>query len=587
MKFLQRLILYSGLAFSVGLIGQTDEDSDEVLVRALKDEMQRSLVELQIEDEPKPYFISYVVNDSSVSLVHSKLGATALANQSASRNFGVSLRVGSRELDNTKYIGGPPSSSVAITFPLTDSYEELRRAIWMRTDAAYKQAVSSLSAKKTAIAQQPGLEEVNDFSEEEPFEFVSDNPVASVDIERLTAFANEISAVMKRYPELQETLTLVRYLTNTRTYIDSDGNFNRLVSSFCALRSHATAQAEDGAVVHDYVTVFASNCEEFYDNVAEIKQRHEELISSVLEFVAAEPVRAYIGPVLISDEASATFFAQVFGTRAGATPRPISEPGSSTLFGRLRNPFMDKIDARVLPNFISVVNDPTESEFEGQSLYGSYVVDNEGMPSRRTELVKDGRLQALLMTRNPTPDFDKSTGSNRAGAALPGNLFVSSSESISEEELKQELLMWVEDSGNDFGIVIKRFHDLSSVFDSSSSEGVAALTAPMLEGNIVMFPTLRAYKVNLDGSEVPVRTLSVSSFSDSQLRDIVAVSDTRQAYNISNMFTPTTFFSGWGLGLSPDFISVVSPSVLIEELEFQGSGPSHPSLPIVSHPASE
>lgn len=587
MKFLQRIIFYFGLAFTVGVIGQTSEHSDEVLVRALKEEMQRSLAELQIENEPKPYFISYVVNEGSLKLVQSILGATAIANQSSSRNLGVRVRVGSRELDNTKYIGGDPSPPVAASFPLTDSYDELRRAIWMRTDAAYKDAVSSLSAKKTAIEQQPGLERANDFSEEEPFEFVSDDPVDSVDIERMTAFANEISAVMKGHPELQHTVTVVRYVTNTRTYIDSDGNYHRLVSSLCSLRSHATAQAADGAVVHDYVSAFAGKCDEFFDNVNEIKQTHENLISSILEFVAAEPLRAYTGPVLISDEASATFFAQVFGTRAGATPRYVSEPGGFDIFNSLRNPFMDKIDARVLPNFISVINDPTKTEYEDRSLYGSYVVDNEGMPSRRTELVKDGRLQTLLMTRDPTTDFEKSTGSNRAGAAIAGNLFISSSDSVSEDELKQELLMWVEDSGNDFGILIKRFHDLSSVLEASGIEGVRALSATMLEGSIVMFPTLRAYKVNLDGSEVPVRTLSVSSFSDSQLRDIVAVSDTPRAYNVSNTFTPTTFFTGWGLGSGPGFISVVTPSVLIEELDFQGSGPGHPRLPIVTHPASE
>ena len=593
MTLLQKFVIFLTIAFTLGLFGQTATDRDDVLVRALKDEMQRSLLELQIDEEPKPYFIAYTVNEGSLNTVQSILGATAGTSQRSSRNLNVALRVGSRELDNTNYSGGTGGPSLVGSFPLTDSYDELRRVIWMRTDEQYKAAVSSLSGKKAALEQQPNLERANDFNVEEPFEYVSDTPVATVGTDKLTAFANEVSAVMQGNPDLQQTLTVVSYITNTRTYIDSDGNFNRQVSSLCSLRSQASAQADDGAMVHDYTTAFASSCEEFFDNIEEIKQRHEELVTSVLEFRSAEHVRAYTGPVLITEEASASFFAQVFATRAGATPTQVSDPGAFDMFARFQNTFMDKIGGRVMPSFISVVNDPTASEFEGKKLFGSYIVDNEGIPARRTELVKDGQLQALLMTRSPVPDLDKSTGSNREGSALPGNLFISSNESVSDEELKEELLTWIEDSGNDFGIVIKRFQDLESVVVASSFDGIRTLSSTLMDGGIVIFPTMRAYKVNLDGSEVPIRTLTPSSFSDSQLRDIVAVSDTRRAYNVSQSFAPATFMSGWlgaalgGFGPgSPSFIGVVAPSFLLEEMEFQGGGTGHPRLPIVSHPAS-
>lgn len=594
MESLPKLFLCVGLVFAFSLFGQAANDTDDVLVRALKDEMQRSLDELQIDEEPKPYFIAYTVNEGTVDIVQSILGATAASNQQSNRSLNVALRVGSRELDNTNFVGGtggPIGGGGA--FPLTDSYDELRRIIWMRTDAAYKAAVSSLSSKKTALEQQPNLERANDFNEEEPFEYVTDAPVAAVDSDKLIAFANEVSAVMQRNPKLQQTLTVVSFATNTRTYIDSDGNFNRQVSSLCSLRSQASAQAEDGAMIHDYVTAFASTCDELFDNVDEIKQSHENLVASVIEFSSAEPIRAYTGPVLITDEASASFFAQVFATRAGATPTQVNTPGGFDLFGAMRNPFMDKIGARVLPRFLSVVNDPTVSEYEGESLFGSYVVDNEGIPSRRTELVKDGQLQALLMTRTPVTDFDKSTGSNRLGGALPGNLFISSSESVSEEDLKKELLMWVEDNGDEYGILIKRFQDLESVIAGASFDGFRALAQTITSGGIAVFPTIKAYKVNLDGSEEPIRTLTPSSLSDGHLRDIIAVSDTRRAYNIALSFSPATFMASLfgaalgGFGSAPNFIGVVAPSVLLEEIEFQGSGTGHPRLPIVSHPASE
>lgn len=602
MNYVQKLLLLVVLTLTVGLQGQTTKDADDVLIRALKDEMERSLTELQIDEEPPPYFLSYTVNEVSTSVVQSILGGTADTNQATNRNLSVNVRVGDRELDNTNFEGGGGGMFGGLmgglmgggSFPLTDSYDELRRVIWMITDAAYKEAVSSLAAKKTALEQQPSFEKWNDFNEEEPFEYVSEHELTSIDIDRATAFANELSAVLKGHPELQQTSTIVSYTESKRTYIDSDGNFHQLESSICSVRSQAGAQADDGAMVNDYLTAYASNCEELYDDVEELKQRHEELVTSIMEFRNAEHVRAYTGPVLITDEATADFFSQVLGSRAGAVPEPVSSGGFG-MMGSLKNPFMDKIGARVFPRFLSVVNDPTTREHEGVTLMGSYVVDSEGMPARRTELIEEGKLLTLLTTRAPTKHIDKSTGSNRMGAPMPGNLFISSSEGMTEEELKQELLLLVEDNALDYGIVIKRFGDMGSVALGSGMEAIVAVTQAMMGGGIPLLPTLHAYKVDLDGNEVPIRPLTITSFSDSQLKDIVAVSDTARAYNVTTPFSSSTLMSAMlgslgGLGGAfgtPGFLGVVAPDVLLEELSFQGGGTGHPRLPIVAHPASE
>ena len=603
MKYMPKLFLLVVLTLALGLQGQARKDTDDVLIRALKDEMERSLAELRIDDEPPPYFLSYTVDEVDMTVVQSILGGSSNSNHTKSRNLSVNVRVGDRELDNTNFegsgggmFGGLLSSLMGGgSFPLTDSYDELRRVIWMNTDEAYKSAVSSLAAKKTALEQQPSLERANDFNEEEPFEYVSKSELDSIDIVRVTAFANELSAVLKGHPELQQTSTTVSYMTNTRTYIDSDGNFHRLESSLCTVTTQASAQADDGAMVNDNLTGYAKNCEELIEDVEELKQRHEELVASVRELMSAEYVRSYTGPVLITDVATAEFFSQVLGTRAGAVPLPVSESSGFGMMGMLQNPFMDKIGARVFPRFLSVVNDPTIREHDGVSLMGSYVVDSEGMPARRTELIEDGRLLTLLTTRAPTKDFDKSTGSNRMGSPLPGNIFISSSVSMTEEELKQELLDLVEDSGNDFGIVIKRFSDIGSLALSSGMDGVMGLMQSIMGGGITLLPTLLAYKVDLEGNEVPIRPLSVVSFSDSQVKDIVAVSDTNRAYNVSTPFSSSTLMSamvgslgglGGAFGTS-GFLSVIAPSVLLEEMSFQGGGTGHPRLPIVAHPVSD
>lgn len=599
MKFITTLFLVLTTAVSLVLFAESSEHTDDVLVRALQDEMERSLTELQIDDEPKPYFVAYTVDEVSVEVVQSILGATADSNRANNRTLSVTLRVGDRKLDNTNFAGAGSGGLFGGliagfgsegTFPLTDSYDELRRIIWMRTDAAYKDAVSALAAKKTALEQQPSLERADDFNVEEPFEYVSDHQVATIENDRLQALANELSNAFKGYPELQRSSTTASYVTNTRTYIDSDGNFHRLKSSLCSVRSTVTAQAEDGAIVNDYVTVHASDCEHLNDDIARLKQRQVDLVTTVREFISAEHIQSYTGPVLMVEEASASFFSQVLGSRAGASPLPVSDAPGMNVMGGLQNPFLDKIGARVLPNFLSVVNDPTQREYEGVTLLGSYVVDREGIPAQRTDLIQEGRLEALLTTRAPVKEFEKSTGSNRQGAPLPGNLFVSATEHMTEEELKRELLMWVEDSGNEFGILIKRFNDLESIVTGASFDAIVSLSQSAMLGGIPLLPTLRTYKVDLEGNEVPIRPLTVQSFSDRQMRDIVAVSDTPRAYNVSAPFTAATLMSAFGGALgglsTPTFIGVVAPSILLEELTLQGGSTGYPRVPIVSHPAS-
>ena len=55
----------------------------------------------------------------------------------------------------------------------------------------------------------------------------------------------------------------------------------------------------------------------------------------------------------------------------------------------------------MLPNFISVVDDPTIGTFQGHSLGGSYKVDDEGVPVAPVSVVDKGQLVNFLIGRLP------------------------------------------------------------------------------------------------------------------------------------------------------------------------------------------
>jgi TldD protein len=72
--------------------------------------------------------------------------------------------------------------------------------------------------------------------------------------------------------------------------------------------------------------------------------------------------------------------------------------------------------ARILPDTFDVVDDPTQKEWRGKALFGSYDVDREGVIPKPLHLVEKGALKGFLLTRQPVRGFEGSNGRAR----LPG-----------------------------------------------------------------------------------------------------------------------------------------------------------------------
>src|ERR1700732_332030 len=101
-------------------------------------------------------------------------------------------------------------------------------------------------------------------------------------------------------------------------------------------------------------------------------------------------------------------------------PRPpCSRTLSATTFwdtsqnsGRTREPqaFASSYKTRVLPDFLSVVSDPTLSAYCGEPLLGHYENDDEGVPAQRVSVIDKGNLVNYLIGREPIRDFPASNG---------------------------------------------------------------------------------------------------------------------------------------------------------------------------------
>ena len=152
-------------------------------------------------------------------------------------------------------------------------------------------------------------------------------------------------------------------------------------------------------------------------------------------------VDRYNGPVLFEGSAGAEAFSQVFAPKLMAMRTPASDnPQMEAYAAQNVSKFQERLGSRVLPKFMSVVNDPTQISYQGTPLVGSYAVDDEGVKARPTTLIEGGFLKTLLNSRDPVSGIPQSTGSFRTFGAQPSNLMVTSTEGVSEQELKDQLL---------------------------------------------------------------------------------------------------------------------------------------------------
>jgi predicted Zn-dependent protease len=263
----------------------------------------------------------------------------------------------------------------------------------------------------------------------------------------------------------------------------------------------------------------------------------------------------YSGPVLLTGQASAEMFARVLapnlsGQRSAMNERQAQQDHASDLVDRMNRP--------VLPPYFSVFDDPAQVQSGDKSLIGYYPVDDQGVPSQRVSLIEEGLLRNMLMGRRPGKHRNQSNGHGRSGypgreIAQIGNLFIAANEGMNYEELKQELLRLAKIERLDYAMIIK----------SIDSSGRGPIGSPIL-----------AYKVHVaDGREELVRGASVRGLSVQSLRHIQAAGN--------DMFVANRLTGTRGAETP---VSVIAPSVLLEEMELERPTGVQQKPALLSHP---
>ena len=579
MKWAQNLVAVAAVALTAVPMAE-DVAEDSVLMQALRDELARSMEELQLEDAEKPYFLAYRVFENATSSATASLGGLLNVNNGFNRQLVVELRVGDYDFDNTNFMSLRNTSALlpaVAALPLDDDYDALRRQIWLATDTAYKRALDLLAGKRAALQNKTQVEEVADFTREEPYQFDGWTD-SRIDTSPAPDLAVEVSAVMQGMPHLSRSEVRVLTSYDRSWFVNSEGSAFVRETPFIGLYALAASQADDGAELQDGVHVWVRDWEEMPDSSA-LTTDVQAMANRLLERRGAPAAERYSGPVLFEEQAAAELITQVLGPRLIALRLPTPDnPQMEQAMAQFRNPFLDKIGGRVLPRFLSIVSDPTLEAHEGVPLHGRQPVDDDGVPGRRLVLIERGMLKTLLSTRTPLAEVPASSGSRWRDSPVPSNLIVQPTRGMSAEELKEELFLLAEDRGLDHAFVVRRIGTRLAKL-SSGSLGFFGPDASSVE------PLIGVYKVYPDGSEERIRLATLSAFSESDFRDIVAVSDTTTRHETGfSPIPPGVPAAGGGL-IWP--ISVITPALLFEDVTVRRPPGNIRKPPVTPHPLAK
>lgn len=540
---------------------QTDDsklwskNDDGQIFNAFEDELKRTIGNLKLGEHPTPYFASFTGKQSKFINVYGAFGALDRTDRSNGRNLSVDVRVGDYKFDSSGSSGSYFSSPYDAYYgdrmmSLDDDYDSIRRALWLQCDSKYKRAIEDLEKKKAVLRQKKVDNLPDSFMKVEPV--VSVLPVVSqnVDASRWETIVRTVSREFRSNPAIVDCRVVYENRDDIRWFLNSEGSKNREQEFNSYIYMNATAQAKDGMRVSDFA-LFATRHDKDLPSMEELLAAARKLSDNVVKLSHAPLIEEYNGPILFEKQAAAEFFAQTLAPHLVVSQESAFER-------RNKKSEADMLGKRILPKFINIVDNPLVDNFHGKPLKCNYVVDDEGVKAKTISLVEHGTLKTLCSGRTPSKGIRESNGHFREGKAKTSQLFITSDESKSPEELRKQLIQIGKDTGLSHVMIARKIVN-PAVMGMDIESSLSAIFSFMGSSrrDIDIAPPTLLYRVSVaDGSEELVRGARFSGLTRRTWRDIESTANDDDVYITTHGFSSIS-----------NLHNIVTPSILLSEVD--------------------
>ncbi len=534
------------------------------LVDAMSQELARNFQALKNKADPPPYFLSYEITQEDGYHVSGTLGAIDSSGGGKSRTLDVSVRVGSPKLDNYHRVrGAGPGAEARFTSGAQITYEDnansIQHRLWEETDRAYRAAAERFIRIQTNTQVKVAEEDASaDFSSAPPQTSLAAPVKLKFNVEEWTDRIRKLSARFGKYPGVLTSGVTVSAQAETRYFVNTEGTRLAHGRGFARIFISASAKAADGADVADFDSFEAEDVGGLPDDKT-VLAAIDRVASDVTALLHAPEAEPFVGPAILSGRAAGVFFHEIFGHRIEGHRQKNEDEGQT---------FTKSVGTKVLPDFLSVVFDPTRHSMAGEDLYGWYEYDDEGVTARPITAVENGVLKTFLMSRSPIAGFGESNGHGRRQpgyevVSRQSNLIVESAKAVSDVRLREMLIEEIKRQNKPYGLY---FRDITNGFTTTSRAGLQAFS---------VVPVI-VYRVYADGRpDELVRGADVVGTPLASFAKILATGDKPEVFN---------GYCGAESGSVP--VSAVSPAILVSEIEIEKKAKANDRPPLLPEPVA-
>ncbi len=569
------------------------------IIDAIAEEMDRAMKNLELPGAPRPSQISYKVTEVEVNDAVASLGHVTNKKHRHFVNIECRVRVKFDGIDNGNFVvaGGESidgSAGTSLSFEATPRIA--RRAAWIVTDTAYKEALIQLRNKLDAARAGSGGGLTSWTTEKA---VVSEEPVLVPPLESLddvVARAEKLSAIFRGMPAIRDSRVALTSYLERRWYLTTEGTSVTDTRRASGVMIVAAGQAGDGQELAQYFSRYGQTFDDLPSD-AELQKEARRLADNIVALAAAPLAERYSGPVLFEGEGAAGLVRWTLAPHLGSTPLPEGlSPQQAKLFG---GALTDKVGLKVAAPSLNIVDDPTTSVVAGKAVIGGYKIDDEGVAAQRVEVVKDGMLKTLLSARTQV-GADKGGQSNgHARRTAPGgafhgtatNLIVSAKGGLAPAALRKKLLAEVKAAGLKHGLIIRQLDD-AAITAATELSRRELIQMAVNANQALPPPTLLAYRVGLDGKETLVRGVQLAEVPIKAWKDVVATGKTPFVLNF--LASTEDYLSHKVDGVNEGFVpssgiesSVTTPDLLFKELDLVPSTFGLRARPLVPPPSAK
>ena len=538
-------------------------DERGTILDAMAAELARNKTGLKFAEHAPPYFIGYRVVDNDSAEVSARFGAVVADERVQERKATVDVRVGdyifdsvpAREDEGMEFgalSGFRPSKQA----PVDNNPAALRATLWLLTDHAYKDALSSYLRKQAKKVTTLKDTHVDSFAQAAAVTHQDPSAPFIVDRDAWRGIARRISARMRAATGLLDGTVRIA-ADHTRTFmVNSEGT--RLIKEHViySVSFVALGHAKDGMLLEQGETFYGRSFEQL-PNEAALEAMVTQALANIDALAAAPLADPYTGPAILEPEATGVFFHETIGHRLEGERQNDENEGRT---------FKGQLGHQIVPPFLTISDNPLLADFNNTPLNGHYTFDDQGVPAQDTVLVSKGVLKTFLKSRTPVEGVKPSNGHGRAqGVARPmarmGNLLVHSDKRVPRATLKEMLLAEVRKQKKPYGLIIR---DITGGSTNTSNYGYQAFKGT---------PRM-VYRVDAaTGAETLVRGVEMVGTPLTVISKIVAASEETGVFN---------GYCGAESGYVP--VSAIAPATLFREIELQRSQRDKERPPLLSPP---